>query len=88
MLTPSPLQNNAAVKFGMCSTAEQWEESDSGIKLKGTDSCWHPLGGLSNPAEDTQLVIYEGGCSEDKASFEVRVLALFKDIISFSNKVS
>merc|ERR1712096_197907 len=76
-----PNQNDGYVSFGACNSAEQWEISEQdGIRIKdSSDKCWHPLGGLNNPSEDTQVVIYDG-CNEDRLVFDFQEAMCWEEV--------
>merc|ERR1711988_781386 len=79
-LTVNDVTNNGPISYGQCSGAEQWNMTDNGFNLKNTGYCWHPLGGSNNPDEDTQIVVYNGDCNEDRASFEIEEEVCWEEV--------
>ena len=68
----SPSTPDDKVRFGACKSAYTWKTTEKGFRVNADSGfCWHPQGGLEKPAEDTNVVVWEG-CDEDRLTFQIR----------------
>ena len=69
---PENLADNSRIKLTAdCNNVGTQFEQTSGLSMKHlqTGKCVHPLGGSTNPASDTDVVIYRG-CNSNRLQFK------------------